>query len=51
LVVLGLVHPDRVKRNDGARVGDVLVLGKPIGVGIFRLHSKKKSLMLQVMHP
>jgi selenide,water dikinase len=44
LVVLGLVHPDRVKRNDGARVGDVLVLGKPIGVGILSAALKKEVL-------
>lgn len=44
LVVLGLVHPDRVKRNDGARVGDVLVLGKPLGVGILSAALKKESL-------
>src|SRR5512143_1621259 len=34
LVVMGLVHPDKVKKNSGARAGDVLVLGKPLGVGI-----------------
>lgn len=34
LVALGLVHPDRVKTNAGARPGDVLILGKRIGVGI-----------------
>src|SRR4051812_3252290 len=34
LVVLGLVHPDRVRRNADARAGDVLVLGKPLGVGV-----------------
>jgi len=34
LVVMGLVHPDRVRRNGGARAGDRLVLGKPIGVGV-----------------
>ena len=34
LVALGLVHPDRIKRNSGARDGDVLVLGKPLGIGI-----------------
>ncbi|HEX5092331.1 MAG TPA: selenide, water dikinase SelD [Burkholderiales bacterium] len=34
LVALGLVHPDKVKKNSGARAGDVLVLGKPLGVGI-----------------
>ena len=44
LVVLGLVHPDRVKRNDGARVGDVMVLGKPIGVGVLSAALKKEVL-------
>src|ERR1044072_6250408 len=32
LVALGLVHPDRVKRNDRPKAGDVLVLGKAVGV-------------------
>jgi len=44
LVVLGLIHPDRVKRNDGAREGDVMVLGKPIGVGILSAALKKEAL-------
>ena len=34
LVALGLVHPKRVKRNADAQPGDVLVLGKPLGVGV-----------------
>ncbi len=34
LAVTGLVHPDRVWRNSGARVGDALVLTKPIGSGV-----------------
>ena len=34
LVALGLVHPDRVARNAAAQPGDVVVLGKPLGVGI-----------------
>src|SRR5436305_11423297 len=34
LVALGLVHPKRVKRNADARAGDMLVLGKPLGVGV-----------------
>ena len=34
LVALGLVHPDRVLTNTGARPGDVLILTKPLGVGI-----------------
>ncbi len=44
LVVLGLVHPSRIKRNDQARVGDVMVLGKPIGVGILSAALKKEKL-------
>jgi selenide,water dikinase len=34
MAVTGLVHPDRVLANVGARVGDVLVLTKPLGSGI-----------------
>jgi len=44
LVVLGLVHPDRVLRNDRARDGDTLVLGKPLGVGILGAALKKGLL-------
>jgi selenide, water dikinase len=41
LVALGLVHPDKVKKNSGARAGDVLVLGKPLGIGILSAVLKK----------
>src|SRR3569832_2034117 len=44
LVALGLVHPQRVKRNADARAGDVLVLGKPIGVGVLSAALKKEQL-------
>jgi selenide,water dikinase len=44
LVVLGLVHPGKVKRNAGARAGDMLVLGKPLGVGILSAALKKDAL-------
>jgi selenide,water dikinase len=44
LVALGLVHPDRVKRNADARAGDVLVLGKPLGVGVLSAALKKEKL-------
>ncbi len=44
LVVLGLVHPSKVKRNADAKVGDVLVLGKPIGVGVLSAALKKDKL-------
>src|SRR5690606_5372588 len=44
LVALGLVHPDKVKRNDRARAGDALILGKPLGVGILSAALKKGTL-------
>jgi selenide,water dikinase len=44
LVAIGLVDPRHVKRNAGARVGDRLVLGKPIGVGIASAALKKGRL-------
>ena len=44
LVVMGLVHPQRVKRNADAKVGDVLVLGKPIGVGVLSAALKQDAL-------
>ena len=44
LVALGLVHPDHIKRNSDAQVGDVLILGKPIGVGIMSAALKKEML-------
>jgi selenide, water dikinase len=44
LVALGLVHPKRVKRNADAKPGDVLILGKPIGVGVLSAALKKEQL-------
>jgi selenide,water dikinase len=44
LVALGLVHPAKVKRNSSAKNGDVLILGKPLGVGILSAALKKGKL-------
>ena len=44
LVVMGLVHPDKVRRNADAKAGDVLILGKPIGVGVLSAALKKGKL-------
>lgn len=44
LVALGLIHPDKVKRNDRAQAGDVLILGKGLGVGIMSAALKKGEL-------
>ncbi len=44
LVAIGLVHPRHVKRNADAHPGDVLVLGKPLGVGVMSAALKKSEL-------
>jgi selenide,water dikinase len=44
LVALGLVHPDRVLTNRGAKPGDVLVLTKPLGVGVLSAAFKQERL-------
>lgn len=44
LVALGLVHPNRILRNKGARPGDALILGKPLGIGIFSAALKRGLL-------
>lgn len=42
LSVTGTVHPDRVVTNSGARVGDAIILTKPIGTGIMSTAIKAK---------
>ena len=44
LVALGLAHPQHIKRNADAQSGDVLVLGKPVGVGVMSAALKKGEL-------
>ena len=44
LVALGLVHPDRVLTNRGARAGDVLILTKGLGVGVLSAALKQERL-------
>ncbi|GFE80547.1 selenide, water dikinase [Steroidobacter agaridevorans] len=44
LVVMGLAHPSRIKRNADAQPGDVLVLGKSLGVGVLSAALKKGAL-------
>jgi selenide,water dikinase len=45
LSVTGLVHPDRILRNSGARPGDRLVLTKPLGTGALVAAMKKDALL------
>jgi selenide,water dikinase len=44
LCAIGIVDPARVKRNAGARPGDALVLGKPVGIGVMSAALKKDRL-------
>ncbi|WP_149140053.1 selenide, water dikinase SelD [Gemmobacter caeruleus] len=44
LVALGLLDPAHLKRNADARPGDLLVLGKPLGVGLMSAALKKGAL-------
>ena len=44
LVAIGLVDPKNLKRNAGAKAGDKLILGKPLGVGILSAALKKEKL-------
>jgi selenide,water dikinase len=44
LVAIGIVHPDKIKKNSEAQAGDVLVLGKGLGVGVLAAALKKDAL-------
>lgn len=44
LVAIGVVNPAHLKRNSGARAGDRLILGKPLGVGVYSAALKKDQL-------
>ena len=49
LSVMGLIHPDKIWRNIGAREGDVLILTKPIGTGILTTALKAEMLSESVV--
>jgi selenide,water dikinase len=44
LVAIGIVDPKKLKRNNGAREGDTIILSKPLGVGILSAALKKEVL-------
>lgn len=44
LAVIGVCRPEQVRRNADVRVGDALILTKPIGVGIYSAAIKKGAL-------
>ena len=44
LSVCGLAHPDHIKKNSTAQPDDVLILGKPLGIGILAAAYKQNKL-------
>lgn len=54
LSVTGFVHPARLLKNSGARPGDVLILTKPLGIGIVNTAMKAQlasaEAQRQVIH-
>lgn len=44
LAVIGTAHPSHIRRNSTAKAGDVLILTKPLGVGIYSAAFKKEAL-------
>ena len=49
LAVSGFVHPDKVLTNSNAKPGDVLILTKPLGVGIITTGAKADMVEKDVM--
>ena len=49
LAVSGFVHPQKVLTNSGAKPGDVLILTKPLGVGIITTGAKADMVEKEVM--
>jgi selenide,water dikinase len=54
LAVTGMIHPDKIKRNSDGKAGDVLILGKGLGVGILgaalnkdKLHPEGYKVMIE----
>jgi selenide,water dikinase len=44
LVAIGLLHPQKIVSNRGARPGDALVLTKPLGIGIISTAIKQDAV-------
>jgi selenide,water dikinase len=49
MAVVGTVHPDKVKRNSTARVGDRLIVTKPVGSGVIVTGARMKVVPPEVL--
>jgi len=48
LAVTGLIHPDKIVKNSGVKLGDVLILTKPLGIGIITTAVKQEKASPEV---
>jgi selenide,water dikinase len=48
LAVTGLIHPNKIISNAGAKIGDVLILTKPLGIGIITTALKKEEASTEI---
>lgn len=44
LSVTGMIHPDKILKNNGGKIGDILILTKPIGLGVLTTAIKNDKL-------
>jgi len=51
LAVTGIAHPDKIRANSTARIGDKLILTKPLGAGIISTAIKADMIADQSNHP
>ena len=51
LAVTGVVHPDHILTNCGARKGDALILTKPLGTGVLFNACRSKKLAWRDLEP
>lgn len=51
LCVSGVVHPDRILRNNSIQKGDVLILTKPLGTGVLTNADRGAFYLTQNIRP
>ncbi len=49
LSITGVVHPDKIFRNDGGRAGDALILTKPLGTGILTTARRADAIVQEAL--
>ncbi len=50
LAVTGLIHPEKIWTNASAKIGDLLILTKPLGTGFVTTSAKKMACPDDILH-